>query len=77
MTIEVDFREGFEYFLTLLEHSEFIIGNSSAGIREAPYYGIPTINIGSRQRNRAQLPSVINCDCLAGYIIEIIKNIEN
>lgn len=52
----------FEYFLTLLKNSEFIIGNSSCGLREAPYFNIPTINIGSRQNNRAILKSVINCN---------------
>ena len=50
----------FEYFLTLLKQAQFIIGNSSAGVREAPYYGIPTINIGTRQDNRAVLHSIIN-----------------
>ena len=50
----------FEYFLTLLENADFIIGNSSAGIREAPYYGIPIINVGSRQQNRSQHPSILN-----------------
>lgn len=50
----------FEYFLTLLKNSEFIIGNSSAGIREAPYYGIPTINIGTRQENRSLHSHIIN-----------------
>lgn len=50
----------FEYFLTLLENAFFIIGNSSAGIREAPYYGISTINIGSRQKNRALHAHIIN-----------------
>ncbi len=50
----------FEYFLTLLKHSKFIIGNSSAGIREAPYYGIPVINIGTRQQNRAIQADIIN-----------------
>ena len=50
----------FEYFLTLLKNSEFIVGNSSAGIREAPYYGIPTINIGTRQENRALHAHIIN-----------------
>lgn len=49
----------FEYFLTLLKHCDFIIGNSSAGIREAPYYGIPTIDIGSRQKNRSTSKSII------------------
>jgi len=41
----------FEYFLVMLKYCQFIIGNSSAGIREAPYYGVPSINIGSRQNN--------------------------
>ena len=53
----------FEYFLTLLKHSEYIIGNSSAAIREAPFYGIPTINIGTRQNNRSSSNSIINIDC--------------
>ena len=52
----------FEYFLTLLKNSQFIIGNSSAGIREAPYYGIPIINIGTRQQNRAVQADIINVD---------------
>lgn len=43
----------FEYFLVLLRFSDFIIGNSSAGIREAPEYGTPSIDVGSRQSNRA------------------------
>ena len=51
----------FEYFLTLLKKSQFIIGNSSAGIREAPYYSIPTINIGSRQQNRSVHNDIIHC----------------
>ncbi|ASK35493.1 UDP-N-acetylglucosamine 2-epimerase (hydrolyzing) [Alcanivorax sp. N3-2A] len=42
----------FEYFLTLLKHADFIIGNSSAGIHEAPIYAVPTINVGKRQHNR-------------------------
>lgn len=50
----------FEYFLTLLKNAQFIIGNSSAGIREAPYYGIPIINIGTRQQNRAVHADIVN-----------------
>lgn len=60
----------FEYFLTLLKKSQFIIGNSSAGIREAPYYGLPIINIGSRQQNRALHVDIINVD----YTTESISN---
>jgi UDP-N-acetylglucosamine 2-epimerase (hydrolysing) len=50
----------FEYFLTLLKHAQFILGNSSAGIREAPVYAIPTVNVGSRQKNRYRAQSIIN-----------------
>ncbi len=54
----------FEYFLVLLKNAQFIMGNSSAGIREAPYYGVPTINIGTRQENRSESKDIINCDHL-------------
>ncbi|MFM9824796.1 UDP-N-acetylglucosamine 2-epimerase [Flavobacterium sp.] len=66
----------FEYFLTLLKSSQFIIGNSSAGIREAPYYGIPIINIGSRQQNRAVHADIINVDYTTKSISEALKNID-
>ncbi|HMI07096.1 MAG TPA: UDP-N-acetylglucosamine 2-epimerase [Flavobacterium sp.] len=52
----------FEYFLTLLKNAKFIIGNSSAGIREAPYYGLPIINIGTRQQNRSVHADILNAD---------------
>jgi len=42
----------FEYFLTLLKNAEFMVGNSSAGIRETGIYGIPAIDVGSRQTGR-------------------------
>ena len=50
----------FEYFLVLLKHCNFIIGNSSAGVREAPYYGVNSIDIGKRQLNRAKSDSIIH-----------------
>ncbi|MBL7559705.1 UDP-N-acetylglucosamine 2-epimerase (hydrolyzing) [Olleya sp. YSTF-M6] len=62
----------FEYFLTLLKYANFIIGNSSAGVREAPYYGIPTINIGTRQDNRAVLNSIINTNYTKDAIVKAI-----
>jgi UDP-N-acetylglucosamine 2-epimerase (hydrolysing) len=64
----------FEYFLTLLKHADFIIGNSSAGIREAPLYGIPTINIGSRQENRAIHSHIINVSYQAKDILHAIMS---
>lgn len=66
----------FEYFLTLLKKSQFIIGNSSAGIREAPYYGIPIINIGTRQQNRAVHADIINVDYSFTSISNALKNID-
>jgi UDP-N-acetylglucosamine 2-epimerase (hydrolysing) len=63
----------FEYYLTLLKSCKFIIGNSSSGIVEAPYYGVPTINIGDRQKNRAILESVINSDYSYDSIVKLIN----
>jgi len=67
----------FEYFLTLLFHCQFIIGNSSAALREAPYYGVPSINIGSRQKNRAEGPSILNADSSQASILNAIQEAEN
>jgi len=67
----------FEYFLTLLKNSQFIIGNSSAGIREAPYYGIPIINIGTRQQNRAVHADIINVDYSEESILKALNSIDS
>lgn len=67
----------FEYFLTLLKNSQFIIGNSSAGIREAPYYGIPIINIGTRQQNRAIHADIINVDYSEVSILKALNSIDS
>lgn len=58
----------FESFLTLLKRARFIIGNSSAGIREAPCYAVPTVNVGSRQHMRSNDADIIHC----GYETEEI-----
>jgi len=50
----------FESFLTLIKNAQLLIGNSSAGIREAPYYGVPTINVGSRQNKRSNNLDIIH-----------------
>ncbi len=49
------------YFETL-KKCLFVIGNSSSGIIEVPYYRIPTINIGLRQNGRFFHKSVIQCN---------------
>lgn len=67
----------FEYFLRFLKEADFIIGNSSAGVREAPYYKVPTIDIGTRQHNRAQANSIINTSYNFEEILSEINNIES
>lgn len=48
-------------YLSALKYCEMVIGNSSSGLLEAPSFGVPTINIGDRQKGRLQADSVINC----------------
>lgn len=67
----------FEYFLSLLKNSDFIIGNSSAGIKEAPYYDVPTVDIGSRQNNRMNGASVIHTGDDFDSIMRGINTLEN
>ena len=66
----------FKYFLTLLKNSQFIVGNSSAGIREAPFYGIPTIDIGERQKFRGNSKSIKNFNFNNKMMLEHIKNLN-
>lgn len=65
----------FEYFLTLLKHTKAILGNSSAGIREAPVYGVPTVNIGTRQMNRFDYPSIVNVPPEKEAILKALQNL--
>jgi UDP-N-acetylglucosamine 2-epimerase (hydrolysing) len=63
----------FEYFLSLLKHADFMIGNSSAGVREAPHFGVPTVNLGSRQHNRVMSSLVVNATLTPDDIDVAIK----
>ena len=67
----------FEYFLTLLRNSQFILGNSSSGIREAPVYGIKTINLGTRQKNRSDNKNIINLNFNYKKILHEITKDKN
>ena len=51
----------FNYFSELLRNAALVVGNSSAGVREAPFLGIPSLDIGTRQTNRSRAPSVTGC----------------
>jgi len=47
-------------YLSALQYVSVVVGNSSSGILEAPYFRIPTVNIGDRQTGRLKPPSVID-----------------
>lgn len=48
-------------YFSVLPHVRAVIGNSSSGIIEVPSFGIPTLNIGERQKGRLAAPSVVQC----------------
>ena len=60
-------------YLSAVQYSEFVIGNSSSGIVEVPAFGIPTINIGDRQKGRLQANGILNCEPEKEAIIRQIK----
>jgi UDP-N-acetylglucosamine 2-epimerase (non-hydrolysing)/GDP/UDP-N,N'-diacetylbacillosamine 2-epimerase (hydrolysing) len=65
---------GSELFINALQHVDAIVGNSSSGLYEAPSFGIPTVNIGDRQKGRLRAASVIDCVPEGHAIREAIDN---
>ena len=57
-------------YFSALRHMTAVLGNSSSGIIEVPSFGIPTLNIGDRQKGRIAADSVVNCGCSAEEIKE-------
>jgi UDP-N-acetylglucosamine 2-epimerase (hydrolysing) len=41
-----------------MRHAAVMVGNSSAGVREAPFLGLPSLDVGTRQNQRASAPSI-------------------
>ena len=48
----------FAHFSELMRNAACIVGNSSAGVREAPFLGVPSLDVGTRQTNRSDAASV-------------------
>ena len=48
-------------YLSTLQFCSVVVGNSSSGIIEVPSFGIPTVNIGDRQKGRISGKTVIHC----------------
>jgi len=49
-------------FLRLIINSKCLVGNSSVGIRESAFLGVPVVNIGSRQNRRQRASGVVDCE---------------
>lgn len=67
----------FEVFLTFLKNAKYIVGNSSCGVREACVYGVPAIDIGTRQQNRyvpELLPNIQHVDADTEQILRAIED---
>jgi UDP-N-acetyl-D-glucosamine 2-epimerase, UDP-hydrolysing len=48
-------------YLSAMKHCRCVAGNSSSGVIEAPSFGVPTVNVGSRQDGRVRAASVLDC----------------
>lgn len=53
---------GFRRYLSAVSMAAAVVGNSSSGIIEVPAFGIPTVNIGVRQKGRLAADSVLHCE---------------
>lgn len=62
-------------YYSALHHAAAAVGNSSSGLIEAPSFGIPTLNIGTRQQGRAQGDSVVNADADRASISEGLRKV--
>lgn len=68
---------GLKRYLSSLQFVKAVVGNSSSGIIEVPSFGIPTLNIGNRQKGRKASNSVINCGTSKKDILEGLDNVLN
>lgn len=62
-----------EDFIRLLSNAACMVGNSSAGIRECSYLGVPVVDIGGRQAGRERGENVINVDHNRTHILDVIR----
>ncbi len=62
-----------EIYIQLMNRTKCLIGNSSSGIREGAFIGVPTVNIGTRQAGRERGKNVLDVDHSIDNITEAIK----
>lgn len=64
---------GASRFFSALSYMDVMLGNSSSGLYEAPSFGIPSVNVGDRQKGRLLADTVICCDAERGAILKALK----
>ena len=62
-----------EDYARVIKNTACLVGNSSSGIREGAFLGIPCVNIGTRQRDRERGPNVVDAPYAAGNIEAAIE----
>lgn len=62
-------------YLSVVKYVDAVVGNSSSGIIEVPSCGVPTLNIGSRQKGRIAAPSVVHCGTDEVAIIDGLRRV--
>lgn len=64
---------GLKRYLSALQYAAVVVGNSSSGVVETPTFGVPTVNIGSRQAGRPICENVLCCGALAAEITDTLR----
>ena len=68
---------GREMYFSCLKHFDLMLGNSSSGIIEAPYFNIPVINVGNRQLGRDCSVNIVNCEYNKQKLIKKIYHTQS
>ncbi len=68
---------GIQRYLSILKQVVLVVGNSSSGIVETPFFKTPTVNIGNRQKGRHMCSNIVSCGITYHEITDGIKQALN
>jgi len=68
---------GEQRYLALLAQAFVVLGNSSSGMTEAPILGVPTVNVGDRQKGRLRFPSIIDVHPATPAILDAVRRVRD
>jgi UDP-hydrolysing UDP-N-acetyl-D-glucosamine 2-epimerase len=64
----------FDAYATLLHNARCLIGNTSSGLREGAFLGVPVVNVGARQQGRARADNVVDTPDDCGSILTAVRS---